>query len=227
MNKKLLVTISLSFVSVFFNSCDTNTVADIDGNVYKTVTIGSQVWMAENLKTTRYSDGSQIKYPGTDTIKWTIDTDGSYAWYDNDEAKYKDTYGALYNWYAAINPAGLCPYGWSIPSNDDWNIMFAFLEGDDVAGGKMKSTGTIEEATGLWKSPNTGATNESGFSGLPAGYRGGGGWFHYIGGSAGWWSTAEFDELGAHSPTLDYSYARVFTGVSGKHIGFSVRCLKD
>lgn len=227
MKKKETAMLPLCLLFLVMMSCDPNTVTDVEGNVYKTVTIGSQVWMAENLKTTSYRDGSPIQYPGADTTKWVTDTDGSYAWYDDDKAKYRDTYGALYNWYAVVNPAGVCPSGWRVPDDDDWETLFDFLGGTAVAGGKMKTTGTLEDGTGLWRSPNTAATNESGFSGLPAGYRGGGGWYDYMGGSAGWWSRSDFQELGARSPTIDYGDARVFTGVSGYHIGFSVRCLKD
>ncbi len=227
MNSTILVSISLCFGFILLSGCDPNAVTDIDGNVYNTVTIGSQVWMAENLKTTRYHDGSPIEYPGTDNAKWLTNTSGGYSWYDNDEAKYKDTYGALYNWHAVNNAAGLCPSGWRVPSNDDWQLMFDFLGGDDVAGGKMKSTGTIEEATGLWKSPNTGATNESGFSGLPAGIRLPAGWFDYLGGSTCLWSSSEINTLNAWGPALNSGTAGVFRGGGGKQLGFSVRCIKD
>jgi uncharacterized protein (TIGR02145 family) len=225
--KHFILVVFLCFGLISFSGCDSETVTDIDGNIYKTVTIGSQVWMQENLKTTGYRDGSPIEYPGADNIHWLTNTDGAYAWYDNDEALYKDTCGALYNWHAVSNPAGLCPEGWSVPTNDDWQLLFDFLGGDDVAGGKLKTTGTIEDGTGLWESPNAGATNESGFSVVPAGIRLPAGWFDYLGGSTCLWSSSEINTLNAWGPALYTGNAGVFRGGGGKQLGFSVRCLKD
>ena len=145
---------------------DPNTLKDIDGNVYTTVTIGTQVWMVENLRTTKYRNGTPIAHPGTNINEWRNNISGAYAWYDNDEITYKNPYGALYNWYAVKNPAGLCPAGWSVPIKEDWETLTNYLGGDVVAGGKLKERGTTH-----WESPNTGATNESGFTGLPGGIR--------------------------------------------------------
>ncbi|MBI5010148.1 MAG: fibrobacter succinogenes major paralogous domain-containing protein, partial [Bacteroidia bacterium] len=137
-------------------------VSDIDGNVYQTVTIGTQVWMKENLKTTKLNDG--IALPNViDNAAWAALTTTGYCWYNNDATTYKSTYGALYNWYA-VNTGKLCPIGWHVPSDDEWTLLTTFRGGYSVAGGKLKETGTLH-----WTSPNTGATNETGFTALPGG----------------------------------------------------------
>lgn len=114
-----------------------------------------------------------------------------------------------------------------MPSNEDWQVLFDDLGGNEVAGGKIKTTGTIEDGTGLWKSPNIGATNESGLSVVPAGIRLPAGWFDYIGGNACLWSSTERDTLSAWGPALYNGYEQVLRGGGGKQLGFSVRCLKD
>jgi uncharacterized protein (TIGR02145 family) len=169
-----------------FRSGETQTtgtsVTDIDGNVYKTVTINTQEWMAENLKTTRFNDGTPIHYAAEDE-EWAgcvyYDYDGSpvvcdstpaYCWYNNDEFTYKQTYGALYSWFAADN-GKLCPTGWHVPSDAEWLTLRDYLGGDMVVSGILKSTGTIEGGDGLWRSPNSDATNEVCFNGIPGGYR--------------------------------------------------------
>ncbi len=152
------------------------TVSDYNGNNYWTVKIGDQVWMAQNLKTTRYADGSDIPLVEGGTA-WDalVAPDKGYCWYEN-MTSHRDTYGGLYNWAAAMNGAagsdanpsgiqGACPDGWHLPSDAEWTVLSDYLGGGGVAGGKMKEAGTV-----LWDSPNTGATNESGFSALPAGH---------------------------------------------------------
>ncbi|MCB9001260.1 MAG: fibrobacter succinogenes major paralogous domain-containing protein [Bacteroidales bacterium] len=163
------------------------TVTDIDGNTYITVTIGNQVWMAENLKTTHYNDGTAIPNV-TDGNEWAALTTGAYCWYSNATA-YKDTYGALYNWYA-VNTGKLAPTGWHVATDAEWTTLTTYLGGESVAGGKLKETDTTH-----WASPNTGATNETGFTALPGGYRGRGGAFGGIGGYGYWWSATEFEYL--------------------------------
>ena len=138
-------------------------VTDIDGNVYQTVTIGTQVWMVENLKTTRYIDGTAIPLD-TNSSTWGGLTTPGYCWY-NDSAIYGNTYGALYNWYA-VNTGKLAPAGWHVPTDSEWTVLTTYLGGETVAGGKLKDTGTT-----YWQSPNTGATNASGFLALPGGFR--------------------------------------------------------
>jgi uncharacterized protein (TIGR02145 family) len=133
---------------------------DIDGNYYTTVKIGTQVWIAENLRTTKYSNGTPIPYI-EDNKTWSgltlgVVKTGAYCWYNNDSAKYKNIYGALYNWYAIIDSNGLCPDDWHVPTDGEWAILENYLGGNSVAGGKMKETG-LEH----WISPNKDATNES------------------------------------------------------------------
>jgi uncharacterized protein (TIGR02145 family) len=141
---------------------ETNTVTDIDGNIYHTVTIGTQVWMVENLKTTKYRNGDPI--PNVTGNAWAALTTGAYCWYNNDAATYKATYGALYNWYAVADSRNIAPTGWHVPTDAEWTTLTTFLGGESVAGGKLKETGTNH-----WTSPNTGATNETGFTALPGG----------------------------------------------------------
>ncbi|MBN1199917.1 MAG: T9SS type A sorting domain-containing protein, partial [Bacteroidales bacterium] len=157
--------IPTSSTDIAFNFIDAT---DGDGNHYPTVTIGTQVWMASNLMTTRYTDGGLIEYPGTDNAAWQNNTTGAYAWYNN-MITFKETYGALYNWYA-VDTSILCPAGWHVPSDEEWTLLTDFLGNTDVAGGKMKETGLTH-----WTNPNLDATNESGFTGLPGGNRNGDG----------------------------------------------------
>lgn len=161
-----------------FTSC-----TDGDGNNYPVVQIGAQIWVAENLKTTKFNDGSSIPIE-TNNTAWFNLTTFAYCWYDNDISK-KDLYGALYNWYT-VNRGNLCPAGWHVPNDDEWTVLTTFLGGESVAGGKLKETGTAR-----W-SPNTDASNETGFTALPGGMRGNGGYFFDLGYYGGyWWSATE------------------------------------
>ena len=210
---------------------------DIDGNVYKTVQIGTQTWMAENLKTTRYNDGSQIPYI-TDLIDWAqlIEfekfvecpqlTKGTYYWFDNDSSN-KDIYGAIYNWYA-VDRGNLCPTGWHVPTDAEWTKLEYFLGGTQIAGGKLKESGTTH-----WLSPNTGATNESGFTALPGaindGYFGSDDWWlgDYDTGMYGlWWSASYYDIFGIYRYIINL-YTPLYQSGGLKNCGASVRCLKD
>jgi uncharacterized protein (TIGR02145 family) len=207
-----------SEVSFKTESVSGNTVTDIDGNVYQTVTIGTQVWIAENLKTTKYNDGTSIPNI-TDNTEWIKLTTGAYCWYNN-EVENKAIYGALYNWYA-VNTEKLCPIGWHVPTDEEWTTLVNYLGGTEVAGGEMKSI------TG-WRSPNTGATNSSGFSGLPSGSRISNGIFGNIGNGFNCWSSTVSSSRTAWSIYLLYSMTRSYE-YNGyyKEFGFSVRCLKD
>jgi uncharacterized protein (TIGR02145 family) len=210
-------------------------VKDIDKNKYKTVKINSVWWMAENLKTTKYNDGSPIECPGTDEEAWKNNTTGAYSWYMNDEAVYKNLYGALYNWYA-INTGKLCPKHWHVPTDGEWHQLVLFIDPaaelgppleSAIAGGILKSTGTLEEGNGLWESPNTGATNAVGFSALPAGYRTLGPMGGYDKENGAFWTASQADELFAWVRDL-YSYSELIQRwYDWKRNGFSVRCVKD
>jgi uncharacterized protein (TIGR02145 family) len=196
----------------------TLTVTDTDGNVYHTVKIGTQIWTAENLKTTKYNDGTAI--PQTTVIPWGDLTTGAYCWY-NDSSQYKTIYGALYNWYA-VNTGKLAPAGWHVPTDAEWDTLAEYLGGDSVAGGKLKNTGTT-----YWSSPNTGATNSSGFSALPGGYRGDSGGFSNVGNTGCWWSATEYDASDAYHRGLDCINFNLFRGYYYKSCGFSVRLLRN
>lgn len=201
-------------------SCST-TVTDIDGNVYQTVQIGEQVWMAENLKTTKYKDGSAIPtgYSGSD---WGELETGAYAVYDNSDPE-SATWGRLYNWYAVDDSRSICPEGWHVPSDNEYTILTDYLGGESVAGGKMKETG-LEH----WYSANTGATNESGFTGLPAGYRGyDNGYYTSMGYDGCFWSSSEGNSGNAWYRVLNCYSSNVYRGSYSKQYGFSIRCLGD
>jgi uncharacterized protein (TIGR02145 family) len=198
-------------------------VTDIDGNNYKTVKIGTQIWMSENLKTSRYRNGDVIPVV-TDNTAWSGLTTGARSWYNNDSTLYEYPYGNLYNWYAASDNRNICPSGWHVPSDSEWTVLTDYL-GGSVAGGKMKSAGTA-----YWNSPNTGATNESGFSVLPGGYRNSDGSFDDVSYNAFFWSAtendADFSRALNRSLSLNHGYARRSFG-NFKSFGASVRCLKD
>jgi len=210
-------------------------VMDIDGNSYNTVGIGSQLWMGENLKTTRYADGTPIALVASESA-WSslLSSDKAYCWY-NDNIDNKDIYGALYNMAAMMNGSpssntvpsgvlGVCPTGWHLPSDAEWSDLAINLGGTLIAGGKMKETGLL-----LWASPNTGATNESGFTGLPGGFRSGGGAFFQLGNMALWWSTTVNTTIvdTYKGRQLLYNKAELLNVAPSFTYGASVRCVKD
>jgi uncharacterized protein (TIGR02145 family) len=201
-------------------STGAGTVSDRDGNVYKTVIIGTQIWMAENLRTTKYNDGTSIPQV-TDAAAWSNLMTPGYCWYNNDAATYKATYGALYNWYT-VNRGNLCPSGWHVPSDAEWTGLTAYLGGEAFAGGKLKEAGTTH-----WRTPNTGATNESGFTALPGGGRLNFGTYYYIGSYGYWWCSTEYSTPNAWNRSMYYGNANVNRVDYDKQYGFSVRCLRD
>jgi uncharacterized protein (TIGR02145 family) len=198
-------------------------VSDIDGNIYKTILIGTQTWIAENLKTTKYNNGEVIPLI-EDTENWsTLETAG-YCWYNNDPVENRDIYGALYNWYS-VNSGKLCPSGWHVPDSVAFNTLNDYLGRGTDAGGKLKETGTVH-----WATPNPGATNESGWTALPAGLRNNIGVFEKLGFEGDWWYSA------AALPTTsgELTYLRWYvTGLNFTVdydivlIGAAVRCVKD
>lgn len=198
-------------------SGDITSVTDIDGNTYPVVQIGNQCWIAENLRTTKYNDGSLIPNV-TDDQAWSNDTTPAWCHYENNPS-YDATYGKLYNWYTVAG-GNMCPTDWHVPTDAEWTTLINFLGGESVAGGKMKAT------TG-WNPPNTAATNESGFSGLPGGYRNILGTFLYSGLQGYWWSSSEFDESIASFRYLDNNVGYINNYNYIKTGGFSVRCLRD
>ena len=204
------------------NNGDTNiTVTDIDGNVYHTVKIGTQTWTVENLKTTRYNDGTPIPLV-TDATAWAALTTPGYCWYDNNEVAYKNKYGALYNWYG-VNTGKLAPAGWHVPTNAEWLLLIKYLGYANAAGGKLKEAGITH-----WITPNNGATNECGFTALPGGERWGvGGMFDGVDWFGCWWNTTEGDASNAYCYDLTSNYSNVGYAWNPKSTGNSVRLVKD
>jgi len=205
-----------------------DTVVDIDGNIYHTITIGNQVWMVENLKVTHYRNGDAIPNI-SDNSGWMSTTSGAYCDYANDPGN-GDTYGRLYNWYTVQDPRNITPVGWHVPSNYEWSVLLAYLGGEAVAGGPLKDTGTIEEHTGLWHLPNTGATNNSGFTALPGGHRQSvNGDFVDLGYQTPIWSSTALNTVDAWYCLLYHSYIGVYFGASGggRREGFSIRLIRD
>jgi uncharacterized protein (TIGR02145 family) len=180
-----------------------------DNETYKWVKIGTQVWMAENLRATTYNDGTIIPNVTYHTT-WKNLTSGAYCWYDNDAATYKATYGALYNWYA-VKTGKLAPTGWHVPTDAEWTTLQKYLGLEAVAGGHLKST------TG-WNSSNTGADNSSGFSALPG---------DGVGYYGNWWSSTEYSSSLAWGRGLYYDNGSLGRGSNYKYLGCSVRCVRD
>lgn len=199
----------------------TTLVGDVDGNSYNPVVIGTQTWLKENLRTTKYNDGTAIPYV-TDNSSWAGLTSPAYSWYDNDTG-YKGVYGALYN-YFTVKTGKLCPTGWHVPTHAEWTILEDYAGGYMVAGGKIKETGTVH-----WYAPNTDAADIYGFTALPGGWRDG-----TNGGSVNvtvignWWTSSVYSADDPYWRSLYYDRGSVFIGVGGNpSFGLSVRCIKD
>ncbi|MFN5620666.1 MAG: FISUMP domain-containing protein [Flavobacteriales bacterium] len=199
---------------------------DQEGNVYKTIVIATQEWMAENLNTSIYRNGDPIP-TNLDNVTWQVTTSGAWAYYNND-ASYACPYGKLYNWYACVDARQLCPEGWHVPTDSEWTVLTDYLGGLSVAGYTLKSTGTIEASTGLWYGDNPGVSNLSGFSGVPGGERRyHNGFYLGITGSGYWWSSSERDSNDAWLRSSGWSLNYVTRGDIDKRNGYSVRCLRD
>ncbi|MFP4024558.1 MAG: fibrobacter succinogenes major paralogous domain-containing protein [Thiohalospira sp.] len=209
-------------------------VKDINGNTYKTVWIGDQNWMAENLKTTTYSDGTPIQLAENNS-DWENNTSGAYCWFDNDEAQYAVTYGALYNWYA-IETNKLCPDGWHIPSDEEWKILEMKLGmSQSDADGTDDDRGTNEGSKlagneALWPYGPLEDENEfgsSGFEALPGGYRFSDGSHNSLGYYGYWWSNTVSEENNVWVRGVLWNFTAIQRFYSDKGTGFSVRCVKD
>jgi uncharacterized protein (TIGR02145 family) len=213
---------------------------DIEGNTYNTVQVGEQCWLRENLKTTHYKNGTPINYPGNNNAAWQTDTVGAYAWYNN-EILWKEIYGALYNWFAAVNPNGLCPEGWHLPTNDEWYVLTDFIGGTQSPNGnKLKSCRQVNSPVGggcttdehpRWNEHSIHyGTNNYGFSGLAGNGRNPNGAFpdDDQGFFGTWWSSTQAYMPGnVWARILLHNHGHVSDGFYGKHSGFSVRCLRD
>ena len=231
----LLIVTGLAFI--FTNGCkkDTSnnpsaTITDVDGNVYTSVTIGTQEWMVENLRTTKFNDGTPIQLV-TDGAVWGALSTPGYCWYNNDEGANKVTYGALYNWKAAISA---CPAGWHLPTDAEWKILERSLGMNNtdadatgwrysgLVGGQLKETGTSH-----WKTPAVGATNTSGFTSLPGGDRDNDLGFVDLGNYCFFWSATEDGSSRAWYRRLNDDNAGMHRNSSRQPTGYSVRCLKN
>ena len=200
---------------------ETGTVTDVEGNIYKTISIGSQVWMAENLKTTRYCNGDIIGTTSPATLYIVEETTPKYQWAYNGDEKNVATYGRLYTECAVADIRNVCPAGWHIPSIDEWQNLITYLGGTDVAGGKLKEAGTAH-----WQSPNFGATNYFGFTALPAGIRTD--QFINIGIEGIWWlSEVDWSNWSAPVWHLYSTNSNVLLDFYNNFCGLSVRCIKD
>jgi uncharacterized protein (TIGR02145 family) len=200
-----------------------------DGRIYDLVEIGGQCWFADNLATDQYRNGDPIP-TGLDNTTWQNTTAGDYAIYNNDLAN-DATYGKLYNWYTTVDSRGLCPTGWHVPTDCEW----MYLEGSlgmsvtdqETVGWRGTNEGGAMKATTHWASPNTGATNSSGFTAFPGGYRNDDGTYHNVGNFGKWWSSTEDISGNAWLRSLFYNYSAVARTSNFKRGGFSVRCVRD
>ena len=205
-------------------------VKDIDGNIYKTIIIGNYEWLAENLKVTKYSDGSEIPNI-TNKSDWSQVKTGAYCWYNNNDSN-KVKFGALYNWYT-VNTNKLCPDGWRVPSDEDWRYLEGYIDskykvGDSIWNGTMSrgfDIGNRLKAKYEWK---LNVNDEFGFSALPAGECSSNkGYFHHLGSNGFWWSSTEFDSTKSWYRCIIFFDEKMIRNTHPKGMGFSVRCIKD
>jgi uncharacterized protein (TIGR02145 family) len=233
---------TMAFILIFINSCTKTdekptAVTDIDGNSYDTVIIGTQVWMVENLKTTKYNDGTSISLV-TDSSAWSNLSTPGYCWYDNNPISYKAAYGALYNWHT-VNTGKLCPSGWHVPTDAEWTTLTDYLinngYGYQGSGYDIAKSLAAQSVWETFEDENIGTVgyeqiynNSSGFNDLPGGYRDYfDGSFYYIGYYGFWWSSTETSATNAYYREIGYGDSEVSRYFNNKKIGYSVRCLRD
>ncbi len=220
----ILLTIICPLRIVGQNNTSDSIVADIDGNIYKTVKIGNQVWMAENLRTTHYRNGDSILTTVPDTLDYRSEAEPKYQFVYNNDEKNVLIYGRLYTWYAATDSRNICPEGWHIPTIEEYKILDDALGGKNAAIGKLKAVGTD-----YWLSPNADATNQSGFNGLPGGWRSAKGRYGAIGKYGHWWCANRQTEEYVFRMFLSFDDAcyKNHLGSSDPQNAWSVRCVKD
>ncbi len=208
--------------AVFNPQLTYGTMTDQDGITYKTVTIGSQTWMAENLRTSKYRNGDKIPVTSSNS-SWASSRSGTYCVFNNSfDADFIATYGFLYNWYAIADSRNIAPEGWHVPTDAEWDILIEFLGSSNVSGGKMKESGMLH-----WNSPNSGATNESGFTALPGGLRHYDGSFGMLKEHGSWWSTTPTSNGEVWIRDIYFQNTNIGRYEFAKTSGFSVRCIKD
>jgi uncharacterized protein (TIGR02145 family) len=229
-----LLVLCLALLTSFLTTLDAQVlpngiVSDFEGNIYKTVTIGGQEWMAENLRTTCYNNGRSITLVSDSSI-WPRLLNGAYCWYNNDN-RFSRTYGAMYNWYT-VETGKICPVGWSVPTDEEWNTLRKFIDSQNIIVDKSsdpyerggKSGRHLKNSSG-WRSGGKGE-NLYGFSALPGGERCREGRFSLAGSSGFWWSSTEYGASGAWFRSVVYSLDDLYRDVHPKWIGFSVRCIR-
>jgi uncharacterized protein (TIGR02145 family) len=222
--RNIIVDVPIESKTITFNFI---TCTDGDGNNYPISKIGTQIWMAENLKTTKYNDGTAIPNV-TNGSEWAGLTTPAWCWYNNNIGN-KDVYGALYNWYV-VKTVKLCPSGWHVPTDAEWHQLVLSLDPNavlsqaesEIAGNKLK-----EEGTKHWASPNTGATDETGFTALPGGNRRYDGLFSGPTGNGNWRTASEYDSTHVWYRYMFYYSGYVYRNITNKQAGYSVRCIKD
>lgn len=220
MSNKVSLIVLLLLSCTRFYELKAQIVKDIDGNIYSTVKIGSQVWFYENLRTTKLNDGTPIPMVNG-TEEWAALNTIAFCWLNNDEDN-KDEFGALYNWYT-VNTRKLCPKGWHVPSDEEWAAMISYLGDPALAGAKLK-----ESDIGVWKNPEYVGTNEYGFTALPGGMRIYNGDFpDFSNNFAVWWSATSTRTTEAWNRGLYFNSNQVYRGRENMKSGFSVRCMKD
>lgn len=220
-----LLLLSFSFFKLQSqNNVTGSTVTDIDGNIYKTVKIGNQVWMAENLKTTHYRNGDPILTTVPDTLNYLTEAMPKYQFIYKNDPENLAIYGRLYTWYAATDNRNICPVGWHLPTIEEFKTLDSALGGKNAAIGKLKATGTQH-----WLAPNADATNESGFNGLPGGWRSVKGKYGGLGKYGHWWCSNRQTEEYVFRMFLsfDESCYKNHLGSSDPQNAWSVRCVKD
>jgi len=233
MNKGSIVIytgLSLILLTLLLSGCSKNetltdpvtygSVSDAEGNVYKTTTIGSQTWMTENLRSIKLTDGTVIPLV-TDNNTWSNLTTPARSYYSNDSVNGKSRYGGLYNWYT-VQTNKLCPTGWHVPSDAEFITLATSLGVDSLAGGKLKESNSVN-----WFIPNTYATNSTGFTALPCGYRFYNGSYQNLGYSGNWWSSTEYSAISARYFYLVYNKGNTGRNFIDKQYGLSVRCIRN
>ncbi|MGX1928728.1 fibrobacter succinogenes major paralogous domain-containing protein [Flagellimonas sp. 2504JD4-2] len=231
-NQRILIIIYLLIISCSSSNenqeteapvIQTGTLQDIEGNVYKTVKIGAQWWMAENLKTTKYNDGQEILHEIIN-LNWFNNKSGAYAWYGNDSITYANTYGALYNWYA-VDTKKLCPTGWHIPTQDDWITLIQ--SAGDFAGMRLRESGHANWQKSDILDNNSPESDKTRFAARPGGVRHSLGDFSLLGREGGWWSARLIEEGRAEKIRLRYNFVDMEFSTNYTNLGNSCRCVKD
>lgn len=230
MKMKKILSLILSFIGLFFlfyfSGCkDKNPDPDIvdgEGNIYQTITIGTQTWLKENLKTTKYLNGDAIPTTKIATVDIGTGATEKFQWSYLGNDSNTNLYGRLYTWHVANDRRGICPKGWHVPDEKEWNTLISYLGGENIAAVKLKESSAL-----FWKESDAQATNESGFTAYPSGMRSYDGFFSEAGEKAAWWTAKSPDKDNAFYREIRYDDSSVLTKSESKNSALSVRCIKD